>query len=146
MIFINELFYPKEIKKMTTEYELFKGKTLSGLFEDIYNNSSRNKKQLEVLVKEVVGFIKDGDTAIELIPMIKEYLEINVKNDELLVKLAGVVQRILATEGKVGSEGEFGLTEEEKNQIMKNIDEDVENLQNKTDDVTTDIKTITKLN
>ncbi len=131
---------------MTTEYELFKGKTLSGLFEDIYNNSSRNKKQLEVLVKEVVGFIKDGDTAIELIPMIKEYLEINVKNDELLVKLAGVVQRILATEGKVGSEGEFGLTEEEKNQIMKNIDEVVENLQNKTDDVTTDIKTITKLN
>ena len=133
MIFINELFYPKEIKKMTTEYELFKGKTLSGLFEDIYNNSSRNKKQLEVLVKEVVGFIKDGDTAIELIPMIKEYLEINVKNDELLVKLAGVVQRILATEGKVGSEGEFGLTEEEKNQIMKNIDEVVENLQNKTE-------------
>ena len=146
MIFINELFYPKEIKKMTTEYELFKGKTLSGLFEDIYNNSSRNKKHLEVLVKEVVGFIKDGDTAIELIPMIKEYLEINVKNDELLVKLAGVVQRILATEGKVGSESEFGLTEEEKNQIMKNIDEVVENLQNKTDDVTTDIKTITKLN
>ncbi len=146
MIFINELFYPKEIKKMTTEYELFKGKTLSGLFEDIYNNSSRNKKQLEVLVKEVVGFIKDGDTAIELIPMIKEYLEINVKNDELLVKLAGVVQRILATEGKVGSESEFGLTEEEKNQIMKNIDEVVENLQNKTDDVTTDIKTTAKLN
>ena len=78
--------------------------------------------------------------------MIKEYQEINVKNDELLVKLAGVVQRILATEGKVGSESEFGLTEEEKNQIMKNIDEVVENLQNKTDDVTTDIKTITKLN
>jgi predicted ATP-grasp superfamily ATP-dependent carboligase len=131
---------------MTTEYELFKGKTLSGLFEDIYNNSSRNKKQLEVLVKEVVGFIKDGDTAIELIPMIKEYLEINVKNDELLVKLAGVVQRILATEGKAGSESEFGLTEEEKNQIMKNIDEVVDDLQSKTDDVTTDIKTIAKLN
>ena len=71
---------------MTAEYELFKGKTLSGLFEDIYNNSSRNKKQLEVLVKEVVGFIKDGDTAVELIPMIKEYLEINVKNDDQLVK------------------------------------------------------------
>ena len=131
---------------MTTEYELFKGKTLSGLFEDIYNNSSRNKKQLEVLVKEVVGFIKDGDTAIELIPMIKEYLEINVKNDELLVKLAGVVQRILATDGKAGSESEFILSEAEKNQIMKNIDEVVEDLQSKTTDVTTDIKTITKLN
>ena len=38
-------------------------------------------------MKEVVGFIKDGDTAVQIIPMLKEYLEINVKNDEQLVKM-----------------------------------------------------------
>ena len=43
---------------MSTEYELFKGKSLSSLFEDIYNNSKHNKHQLEVLVKEVTSFIK----------------------------------------------------------------------------------------
>ena len=78
---------------MSTEYELFKGKSLSSLFEDIYNNSKHNKHQLEVLVKEVTSFIKDGDI-VQLIPMIKEYLEINVKNDEQLVK-PGIVQRII---------------------------------------------------
>ena len=52
------------------------------------------KQQLEVLMKEVVGFIKDGDTAVQIIPMLKEYLEINVKNDEQLVKLSTIVQRI----------------------------------------------------
>ena len=66
---------------MSTDYELFKGKSLSSLFEDIYNNSKHNKTQLEVLVKEVTSFIKDGDMAVQLIPMIKEYLEINVKNN-----------------------------------------------------------------
>ena len=85
---------------MSTEYELFKGKSLSSLFEDIYNNSKHNKHQLEVLVKEVTSFIKDGDMAVQLIPMIKEYLEINVKNDEQLVK-PGIVQRIIQRKTKV---------------------------------------------
>ena len=73
---------------MSNDYEIFEGKTLSDVFKDIYDNSKTNKQQLEVLMKEVVGFIKDGDTAVQIIPMLKEYLEINVKNDEQLVKLS----------------------------------------------------------
>ena len=85
---------------MASDYEIFKGKSLSGLFKDIYDNSTRNKEQLEVLMKEVVGFIKDGDTAVQIIPMLKEYLEINLKNDYQLVKVACIVQRIIAAEIK----------------------------------------------
>ena len=48
---------------MSNDYEIFEGKTLSDVFKDIYDNSKTNKQQLEVLMKEVVGFIKDGDTA-----------------------------------------------------------------------------------
>ena len=61
---------------MANDYEIFEGKTLSDVFKDIYDNSKTNKQQLEVLMKEVVGFIKDGDTAVQIIPMLKEYLEI----------------------------------------------------------------------
>jgi hypothetical protein len=94
---------------MAKDYEIFEGKTLSDVFKDIYDNSKTNKTQLEVLMKEVVGFIKDGDTAVQIIPMLKEYLEINVKNDEQLVKLATIVQRITAAEKRVSAdEGEFG--------------------------------------
>ena len=46
---------------MAKDYEIFEGKTLSDVFKDIYDNSKTNKQQLEVLMKEVVGFIKDGD-------------------------------------------------------------------------------------
>ncbi len=66
---------------MANDYEIFEGKTLSDVFKDIYDNSKTNKQQLEVLMKEVVGFIKDGATAVQIITMLKEYLEINVKND-----------------------------------------------------------------
>ena len=56
---------------MSIDYEIFEGKSLSSLFEDIYKNTEYNRKQLDVLTKELVQFIKDGDTAIKIVPMIK---------------------------------------------------------------------------
>ena len=121
---------------MAKDYEIFEGKTLSDVFKDIYDNSKTNKTQLEVLMKEVVGFIKDGDTAVQIIPMLKEYLEINVKNDEQLVKLATIVQRITAAENRASDSGdELGLTDQEKQQLMDAIENDVQELQIKKDEI-----------
>ncbi|MBT4208543.1 hypothetical protein HOE22_09405 [Candidatus Woesearchaeota archaeon] len=128
---------------MSQDYELFDGKSLSSLFKDIYDNSKHNKTQLELLVKELAGFIKDGDMAIQIVPMIKEYLEINVKNDEQLIKLATVVQRLIAAEQKgSSSESEFGLSDREKEQLLKSIDDVVVDIQKKSDTITDDIQKI----
>ncbi len=121
---------------MAIDFEIFEGKTLSDVFKDIYDNSKRNKEQLEVLMKEVVQFIKDGDTAVQIIPMLKEYLEINVKNDEQLVKLATIVQRLAQASASGDSEGEFGLSEKEKEQLMQNIENTVNELQDHSDNIT----------
>ena len=127
---------------MASDYEIFEGKSLSGLFKDIYENTKTNKTQLEVLMKEVVGFIKDGDTAVQIIPMLKEYLEINVKNDDQLVKVAAIVQRIIAAESKGSSEEEYGLSEAEKEQLMGAIEDAATDLQNHSDEITDDMKRI----
>ena len=125
---------------MAKDYEIFEGKTLSDVFKDIYDNSKTNKQQLEVLMKEVVGFIKDGDTTVQIVPMLKEYLEINVKNDEQLVKLATIVQRITAAEKRVSDSGdEFGLSDAEKEQLMNAIETDVQELQIKKDEIESSI-------
>ena len=120
---------------MAIDFEIFECKTLSDVFKDIYDNSKRNKEQLEVLMKEVVGFIKDGDTAVQIIPMLKEYLEINVKNDEQLVKLATIVQRLANASKQGDSDGEFGLTDAEKEQLMSSIEETVNELQDHNDNI-----------
>ena len=127
---------------MANDYEIFEGKSLSDLFKDIYENTKTNKTQLEVLMKEVVGFIKDGDTAVQIIPMLKEYLEINVKNDDQLVKVAAIVQRIIAAESKGGSEDEFGLSDKEKEQLIGAIEEAATDLQSHSDEITEDMKRI----
>ena len=127
---------------MSNDYEIFQGKSLSALFKDIYENSKRNKTQIEILVKEVGGFIKDGDMAVQLIPMIREYLDINVKNDELLVKLASIVQRLIQAENKSTSSDDFSLSDSEKAQLLSSLDDTVLELQKKSDGILDEIDTV----
>tara|TARA_R110000824_G_scaffold124748_3_gene283533 strand:+ start:214 stop:600 length:387 start_codon:yes stop_codon:yes gene_type:complete len=122
-----------------SDFKVFEGKTLSDVFKDIYDNSATNKKQLDILIKEIVGFIKDGDTAVQLIPAIKEYLEIKVKNDEQLVKMASIVQRLVSSENK-GSEDEFGLSDKEKEQLVGSIEKVAQEAQDYTDEVNRKVK------
>jgi hypothetical protein len=121
---------------MASDFEVFEGKSLSDLFKDIYDNTKTNKTQLEVLMKEVVGFIKDGDTAVQIIPMLKEYLEINVKNDDQLVKMAAIVQRMISSESKASDGNEFGLTDAEKEQLMTAVEDVAADVQKHSDSIT----------
>tara|TARA_X000000368_G_scaffold389200_1_gene351309 strand:- start:190 stop:579 length:390 start_codon:yes stop_codon:yes gene_type:complete len=125
---------------MATDYEVFEGKSLSDVFKDIYDNTEKNRQQLDVLTRELVGYIKDGDTAVQIVPMLKEYLEINVKNDDQLVKIAAIVQRLVASESKGGSEDSFGLSDSEKEQLMKAVEETADDVQKYSDNITKDFK------
>jgi len=127
---------------MAIDYEIFDGKSLSSLFKDIYDNTEFNRKQLDVLTKELVQFIKDGDTAVQIVPMIKEYLEINVKNDDQLVKLASIVQRLISAEGKVGSDDEFGLSEKEKEQLLSGMEDTIKDIQIESDKIQNRIESV----
>ena len=130
---------------MAIDYEIFDGKSLSSLFKDIYDNTQHNRKQLDVLTRELVQFIKDGDSAVQMVPMIKEYLEINVKNDDQLVKMASVVQRLISAEGRVGSEDEYGLSEEEKTQLLSGMEDTIKDLQVESDKIHNKIESVTKV-
>ena len=131
---------------MAIDYEIFDGKSLSSLFKDIYENTEFNRKQLEVLTKELVLFIKDGDTAVQIVPMIKEYLEINVKNDDQLVKMAGIVQRLISAESRGGAEDEYGLSDEEKNQLLSGIEDSIKDIQLESDKIHNKIEQTKKAN
>jgi hypothetical protein len=125
---------------MATDYEVFEGKSLSDVFKDIYDNTEKNRQQLDVLTRELVGYIKDGDTAVQIVPMLKEYLEINVKNDDQLVKIAAIVQRLLSAEAKGGSEESFALSDTEKEQLMKAVEDTAEDVQKYSDTITGEFK------
>ena len=77
--------------------------------------------------------------------MIKEYLEINVKNDDQLVKMAGIVQRLISAESKVGAENEFGLSEEEKSQLLAGMEDTITDIQIESDKIHNKIESANKV-
>lgn len=95
---------------MSLDKEIFKGKTLSDLFGEIYDNSKETKGQVKALIGELKPLIENIGDATLIVPMIKEYMEIGVKNDEHLIKLATVIQRIETAQAK-GDGGEFDFSD-----------------------------------
>jgi hypothetical protein len=110
---------------MDFDIEIFKGKSFSDLMKDIYSNSSKKDRQINLLIGELRPLIKNVGDATVIVPLIKEYLEVGVKNDEHLVKLAAVVQRLVSTSNRVQAETgqSWILSDEEKKQLMGELDE-----------------------
>ena len=131
---------------MAKDYELFEGKSLSDVFKDIYDNTEKNRQQLDVLTRELVQYIKDGDTAVQIVPMLKEYLEINVKNDDQLVKIAAIVQRLLSAEAKGGSEESFALSDTEKEQLLSGMEDTIKDIQTESDKIHNKIENADRIN
>ena len=119
---------------MSADYEIYGGVKLSDKFKKIDDNSKRNKIQIESLIQEMMVFIKDPNSAMQLFPMISEFMQANIRNDELLVKLTAVVQRVIQSETKLEG-GELGLSDTEKAEILDKIQSATENIQKEVDDI-----------
>jgi hypothetical protein len=107
---------------MSTEFELFPGKSLSGLFQDIYNNQVNKKKHISEVIAELRKMVRHaGDMAI-IGPIVKDLIDTSVKNDDALLKLATIAQRIVAAEKK--NEGDDGfLSAAEREQLLREIEQ-----------------------
>jgi hypothetical protein len=98
--------------------ELFKGTTFADLMSDVYHNSKKKDRQINQLIAQLQPLIKNASDATIIVPLIKEYLEVAVKNDDHLVKLTAIVQRYISTKQTIsGADGL--LSDEEKQQLLK---------------------------
>lgn len=104
---------------MDFEFEIYKGKKFSSLLKDIVVNSEDRNDTIQKLIDDLRVMVKTPNDAIIIIPLIKEYLDVTVKNDEQLVKLAAIVQRLASNKTGKDGEGSFGLSEEERKQLME---------------------------
>src|SRR5210317_1208395 len=109
---------------MSLDKLIFKDKKYADLLEEIYDNQKRKERQISGLIGELQPLIQDTGDATIIVPLIKEYMEIGVKNDDQLVKVATILQRIFQNQDS-GAEG-FGISDEEREQLLREID----NIQN----------------
>ena len=110
---------------MSLEAIVFKKKKFSDILEEIYENQKKKESQISALIGELKPLINDIGDATLVVPLIKEYMEIGVKNDEQLIKMATIVQRALQVQSQNNS-NELAFSEEEKAQLFdlaKNVGE-----------------------
>ena len=113
---------------MSDEKEIFEGKTFQDLTKDIYENTTKRKVQIDLLISEIHGFITTIDDVVLVAPIIKEYMDTAVRNDEHLVKLAGVLQRIISKSSGESDESML-LSDAEKEELMGTLQDTVDDLQ-----------------
>tara|TARA_Y100000389_G_scaffold203497_1_gene252081 strand:- start:2268 stop:2606 length:339 start_codon:yes stop_codon:yes gene_type:complete len=106
---------------MSAQFEktVFGRKKFSDLLEEIYNNQKRREAQVTALISELKPMVTDIGDATLIVPLIKEYMEIGVKNDDALIKMATLVQRAL---NSTSEDGGLGISDEEKAQLLEEME------------------------
>ena len=105
---------------------IFEGKTLSDMFSDVYKNTNTKREQINSFVASFVKMIRTPEDAAVLGPVIKDFLEVNVKNDEHIVRLVQIAQRLVSVSTKNVDTGL--LSDAEKNELLKNIKDEFESV------------------
>ena len=99
---------------------LFGKKTFADLLKEIHTNSSNKEKEIRNLIEGLKPFITSAGDAVIIVPLIKDYLDVSVKNDDLLIKMAGIVQR--AMNSNQGSD-ELLLSDSDKEMLFQSMNE-----------------------
>ena len=119
---------------MENDIKIFGDKNFSDLSQEIYENNKLKKTQIDLLIQEVHGYIQGIEDIAIVGPIIKELMDVGIKNDDNLVKLATLYQRIMSKQ--TVDESDVGLlTEEEKEQLMASLEDVAGDLQKKKDEL-----------
>lgn len=124
---------------MATEFQLFDGKNLSSLFKDIYENQQNKKKNISDMIESLRKLIRNVGEATVLAPIIKDLIDASIKNDDHLIKLATIAQRLASAEAKgIGEDG--WLSETEKQQLLSEMEDTINKVEEEQKEKLTDIQ------
>ena len=120
---------------MEKDFKIFGDKNFSDLSEEIYENSKLKKTQIDLLVQEVHGYIQGIEDIAIVGPVLKELFDVAVKNDDNLLKLATVIQRIMSKHQTIDDSDIGLLSDEEKEELMASLEDAAITLQKKSDEI-----------
>ena len=122
---------------MEKDFNIFDDKKFSDLSKEIYENSKLKKTQIDLLIQEVHGYIQGIEDIAIVGPVLKELFDVAVKNDDNLLKLATVIQRIMNKQADIVDDASL-LTDDEKQELMDTLEEAAADLQDKSDEMQMD--------
>jgi len=93
------------------------------------------RAQINSFIMKMVQLIRTPEDAAVIGPIVQGFLEVNVKNDEHLVRVAQIAQRIVSVGVKSNVSLEGLLSESEKEALLKDITTEIQDLQEDVKDL-----------
>ncbi len=103
--------------------EVFDDKKLTDILKDIHDNALSKRATISGVITQLTGLIKTAEDAVMLAPLIREFYDVSVKNDEQLVKVATIVQRTISAEAYQNNpqnDPDGFMTDAEKERLIEN--------------------------
>jgi hypothetical protein len=87
------------------EVTLFGNTSLADLFKQIHRNNKDIDKQINELIDNIKPLAtSNAGSAVMLMPTVKDLIDVNVKNNDQLLKMAGIAQRAASINASTGNE------------------------------------------
>jgi hypothetical protein len=100
------------------EIKIFGDKTLADLFKEIHDNQQDVKIRADEIIDNLQELVSDINNATIVSPLIKDYLDTVVKNNETLIKIAMIVEKSISRQNKQQEEtGMFEFNDSELDDI-----------------------------
>jgi len=101
---------------------VFGKKKFSDLLKEVYDRSTTKEKQITDMIEQLRDLIQNTGDAVMMVPLIASYMDLNLKNDDVLIKMLAIVQKAM-NRGK--ETGDFLLPDSEKEELLKLAQESV---------------------
>jgi hypothetical protein len=102
--------------------EIFKGKSISDLMEEAYKDKQEKHKQLKGMISMLKDLITDGGDAVMMVPLIKDIMDLSIKNDDVLIRLLGIIQKIEASSSRILDNNDGVLSEKDKQLLFESLE------------------------
>jgi c-di-GMP-related signal transduction protein len=102
--------------------EIFKGKSISDLMEEAYKDKQEKHKQLKGMISMLKDLINDGGDAVMMVPLIKDIMDLSIKNDDVLIRLLGIIQKIEASSSRMLDNNDGVLSEKDKQLLFESLE------------------------
>ena len=107
------------------EVKIFGDKTLSDLFGEIYKNQKYIHSQIDEAISELKELVTGVSDATILSPIIKDYLDATIKNNDILVKMAAIIERsIQRQKTNESTDISFDFSQDELDELRKQMETD----------------------
>jgi len=99
---------------------LYGRKNFSDILKEIHQKTQDKEEEIKQLIADLKPMITSPGEAMMIVPLIKSYIDVSVKNDDNLIKMAMIVQKAMLA-NKQNEDGSLGLSDDEKEQLLDSV-------------------------